>query len=203
MANFEAAYSFLAPHEYNSSKVLSNDPNDPGGLTKYGISSKAFPNEDIANLTMARAKDLTKIYYWNPANLYLIENQNVANALLDYFFQSGLDEIYKVQRLLINRFGKNLGTTGPNGDGVDGDLGRKTAEAINSIDPNLFGQNLVKMREAYYRTLGVWDHYEKNFLNRLGNNYALFDGVKKKTLMGVIVVAAVAGAIWAYNSNQS
>ena len=35
-----------------------NDPDDPGGETKYGISKKAFPKEDIKNLTIVRAKDI-------------------------------------------------------------------------------------------------------------------------------------------------
>lgn len=39
-----------------------NDPNDPGGETKYGISKKAYPHEDIKNMTIERA---TKIYYEN------------------------------------------------------------------------------------------------------------------------------------------
>ena len=40
----------------------SNDPNDSGGETKYGISKKSYPNEDIKNMTLERAK---KIYYEN------------------------------------------------------------------------------------------------------------------------------------------
>ena len=43
---------------------VTNDPDDPGGLTKYGISKKAYPNEDIANLTLERAKELFRRDYW-------------------------------------------------------------------------------------------------------------------------------------------
>ena len=32
-----------------------NDPDDPGGETKYGISKKAYPDEDIKELTIERA----------------------------------------------------------------------------------------------------------------------------------------------------
>lgn len=41
-----------------------NDPRDPGGETNFGISKRAYPNEDIAGMTRARA---TRIYhddYW-------------------------------------------------------------------------------------------------------------------------------------------
>lgn len=177
MASFELAYKFLAPHEYNEKNILSDDPNDAGGLTKYGISQRAFPNEDIKNLSLERAKQLTKIYYWNPTNLDQIESQEVANSLLDYFFHSGTDEVFKVQGLLVNRFGKNLDPTGKT-DGIDGQLGPITAGAINSINPNLFGIELNKMREMYLRSLSAWDNYEKNFTWRLKNNYALFEGSK-------------------------
>lgn len=42
-----------------------NDPNDPGGETKYGISKKAYPNVDITNLTLDEAKKIYKRDYWD------------------------------------------------------------------------------------------------------------------------------------------
>ena len=37
-----------------------NDPDDPGGETKFGISKRAYPHLDIKNLTEEHAAD---IYY--------------------------------------------------------------------------------------------------------------------------------------------
>lgn len=42
-----------------------NNPADPGGETKYGISKRAHPEEDIKNLTLARALELYKEFYWD------------------------------------------------------------------------------------------------------------------------------------------
>ena len=42
-----------------------DDPTDSGGETKYGISKKAYPNEDIKALTVERAKELYKRDYWD------------------------------------------------------------------------------------------------------------------------------------------
>lgn len=42
-----------------------NDPHDAGGETKYGISKRAYPNEDIKNLTLERAGELYKKDYWD------------------------------------------------------------------------------------------------------------------------------------------
>lgn len=56
--DFEKALSFVLKWEGG----YSNDPRDPGGETKYGISKRSYPNEDIKNMTIERA---TKIYYEN------------------------------------------------------------------------------------------------------------------------------------------
>lgn len=42
-----------------------NDPQDPGGETRWGISKRAYPDLDIANLSKGHAKDIYKRDYWN------------------------------------------------------------------------------------------------------------------------------------------
>ena len=42
-----------------------DDPTDRGGETKYGISKRAYPDEDIKALTVERAKELYKRDYWD------------------------------------------------------------------------------------------------------------------------------------------
>ena len=44
-----------------------NNPADPGGETKYGISKRAYPNTDIANLTLDQAKAIYQSDYWSKA----------------------------------------------------------------------------------------------------------------------------------------
>lgn len=41
-----------------------NDPDDPGGETKFGISKKSFPHEDIKNMTHERAAEIYRAGYW-------------------------------------------------------------------------------------------------------------------------------------------
>lgn len=43
----------------------SNDPADPGGETKWGISKRAYPSLDIKNLTPAQAASLYANDYWD------------------------------------------------------------------------------------------------------------------------------------------
>lgn len=59
--NFQIALKFVLKHEGG----YVNDPDDPGGETKYGISKRAYPNEDIKNLTRERAEFLYKRDYWD------------------------------------------------------------------------------------------------------------------------------------------
>lgn len=42
-----------------------NDPKDPGGETKYGISKRRYPNIDIPRLTLDEAKAIYFRDYWN------------------------------------------------------------------------------------------------------------------------------------------
>lgn len=42
----------------------SNDPDDPGGETKFGISKRYNPNIDIKNLTLDQAKLIYLNKYW-------------------------------------------------------------------------------------------------------------------------------------------
>lgn len=57
---FDRAMSWILAAEGN----YSNDPKDPGGETRWGISKRAFPGEDIANLTRDRAEQLYREHYW-------------------------------------------------------------------------------------------------------------------------------------------
>lgn len=63
--SFDRAVEFILREEggYNC------NPQDPGGETKYGISKRAYPNEDIANLTVDKAKAIYRRDYWNPLGL--------------------------------------------------------------------------------------------------------------------------------------
>ena len=50
---------------FEGGATITEDPRDPGGLTKYGISQRAFPTLDIRNLTEAGAADIYRREYWD------------------------------------------------------------------------------------------------------------------------------------------
>lgn len=59
--SFDKAFEFVIGAEGK----LTDDPLDPGGLTKYGISHRAYPTKDIRNLTLDDAKAIYRMDYWD------------------------------------------------------------------------------------------------------------------------------------------
>jgi len=60
---FDKAVAFVLEHEGGA--AITDDPNDPGGLTKYGISQRSFPDLDIRALSEGEAVMIYKVRYWD------------------------------------------------------------------------------------------------------------------------------------------
>ena len=58
--DFDKALKFVLKWEGK----YSNDPNDLGGETKYGISKRSYPELDISKLTLKQAKEIYYQNYW-------------------------------------------------------------------------------------------------------------------------------------------
>ena len=61
MNSFDTAFA----HVIGVEGGYSNDKDDPGGETKFGICKRAYPAEDISNMTLDRAKMFYKRDYWD------------------------------------------------------------------------------------------------------------------------------------------
>jgi lysozyme family protein len=59
--SFDVAFDRLIGHEAG----YVNDPNDPGGETKWGISKRSYPLVDIKHLTREEAKLFYKRDFWD------------------------------------------------------------------------------------------------------------------------------------------
>lgn len=79
-----------------------NNPNDPGGETKYGISHRAYPDEDIANLTLERAQFLYKRDYWDALGL---DDRLPGYALV--LFDCAVNNGVNAARVLLTQVGSN------------------------------------------------------------------------------------------------
>ncbi len=59
---WDAAIEFVLSQEGG----YTNDPNDSGGETNFGISRKSYPDLELKNLTVDQAKEIYRRDYWSP-----------------------------------------------------------------------------------------------------------------------------------------
>ncbi len=76
---FEAAAQYTLEEE----GLFSDDPDDHGGKTKYGISQRSFPDLDITNLTKDDAKGIYRDEFWNGPGFSLIPDDALAVKTFD------------------------------------------------------------------------------------------------------------------------
>ena len=60
MIKFEKAFQFILEREGG----YVNDPDDPGGETKFGITKKYHPSVSIPELTIEQAREIYRLMYW-------------------------------------------------------------------------------------------------------------------------------------------
>jgi lysozyme family protein len=124
MADFDKAIIKTLEHEGGA--TYTNDPDDPGGETKYGISKRAHPTVDIKNLTEAEAKAIYKRDYWNPIRGDDINSQLVAENIFDTAVNMG------------NRTASRLAQMALEIEPVDGIIGPQTLGVINKANEEIF-----------------------------------------------------------------
>jgi lysozyme family protein len=143
MSEFGPAFNLIIDHE--DSKRLGLITHDEGHITKWGISSRAFPDVDIAALTL---KDALKIYHdriWVPGNFERLESQAVANHVFDRAVNCGTREGVGILQTALNSLGAVLA--------VDGVLGSKTAAAANGVPGPILLQALYHEAVMFYGRL--------------------------------------------------
>lgn len=164
---------------------ITNDKDDSGGLTKYGISQKSYPNLDIRNLTESQAIAIYKRDFWDKILGDQIKSYNVAYALFNQAVVRGVGAaVMTAQKVL--------------GVNVDGGMGPMTLSKLNSISEKSFlerflaesiqeAKDLVARRPKDAKFLDGW-------INRV-NHIADYVGVKPATavmsLGGLILVSGI------------
>jgi lysozyme family protein len=97
---------------------ITRDPIDPGGTTKYGISKRSFPDEDIENLTLDRARQLYERILMQ-ANIDKIEDGYLREHVFDFAVHSGPKVAVRTLQRLV-------------GAKPDGEIGPETLQLTNS-----------------------------------------------------------------------
>ena len=104
-----------------------NDPDDPGGETKYGISKKAYPKVGIKHLTLDDAVEIYKNDYWIPAKVEQLPDR-LQGQYFDMVVNQGKVKSARILQRACN--GKNK-----NKIEVDGQVGPKTITATAKLEP--------------------------------------------------------------------
>ena len=157
--NFDAAFSILVNPDHEGG--YTNDPQDPGGETKYGISKRSYPGEDIANLTLDRAKQLYQRDFWGPSGCDAVPDK-LKYEMFDMGVNTGPKEAVRVlQRAL--------------GAVVDGDFGPNTVLRATSCDPQWLLRRVQAFRIRYYTGLPreEFEHDGAGWMNRIAANMLL------------------------------
>lgn len=168
MANFNLFLPELLKSEGGYQNKISDRKGNTNSLgqmvgTKYGISAPVYETyikrpptvSDMKNLPLSTAVLIAKKYYWDACNADEIENQSVANLIVDHYFNSGKRMF--VKQVLKDRFGAKIK--------VDSKISRDTIALINASNPEFLHFELKKSREKYYRSLGGVNL--RGWLNRL------------------------------------
>ncbi|NKC21591.1 secretion activator protein [Pseudoalteromonas sp. S4498] len=138
---------------------LNDAASDRGGLTKFGISQRAYPRLDIANLTIDHAIRLYYRDYWEPMHCDEL-NAGVALMLFDGAVQHGINRMTRVVQRTVNAT-------------IDGLFGSRTLKQCHAILPNLVICELVSRRAYRYARICLDDPTQqpnlRGWMNRLGH----------------------------------
>lgn len=149
--NFDKDFQLLLKDEGG----LSNDINDPGGITKYGISIRFLQDigmtfngnspspQDILNLTQKDAKNIYKKYFWDNLHVSSIENSFLQNKVFNLAVNMGGMTAIKLLQEAINSNTKKPVI-------ADGIIGEDTLTALHSIKINELMQSYRKLAIMHY-----------------------------------------------------
>lgn len=130
----------------------NNDPDDPGGETKYGICKRSYPDINIKTLTIERAKAIYFTDYYIPMNIAAIVEDELAWQVFDFGVNAGIGRAVKMLQELVLAF-------------QDGKLGPKTLDRISVYSSNYpLWVDYVGERIKYYKQLTLNRPKNKKFL---------------------------------------
>lgn len=152
MSNFDMAFDLLLGHEGG----YVNHPTDPGGETNWGISKRAYPGEDIKNLTVERAKELYRRDYWSA-----IKADSMPFAVAFEVFDAAVNHgVGRASRMLQSALGLS----------ADGIIGPVTLATAQAIDTDRFRMKFNAERLDFYSDLSTWPAFGRGWAKRVANN---------------------------------
>lgn len=164
---FDEAFARVIGHEGGLSMDRNDRGNWTGGAvgagqlagTKYGISSAAYPGEDIPNLTLERARALYRRDYWGPAGCDALPDE-LKFHVFDMAVNSGVRAAVRALQTAV-------------GEADDGILGPRTLQAVQSMPAQRLlarfnGARLQQLADAV-----TWPAHGRGWVRRVASNLLL------------------------------
>ena len=140
---FEAAIEIVLAHEGG----YVNDPDDPGGETKFGISKRSYPEVNIKDLTVEQAMEIYKRDWWDKYGYGRIDYPAIAAKIFDLSVNMGPHRAHIIAQMAVRRTTKDYLD-------IDGMLGDLSIAAINKHpEPGWLLDKIKLLAVQYYVSL--------------------------------------------------
>lgn len=150
--NFDDAFDRTIGHEGG----YVDDPHDPGGETKFGISKRAYPGEDIRGLTIMRARELYRRDYWDR-----IQGDQLPPWIAGQVFDAAVNSGVRQAAMWLQR------AVGAHQDGV---IGAKTIATARRADPGTAVARFNAARLQFLADLPAWTRFGRGWARRIASN---------------------------------
>lgn len=160
-----ADFMIYAPLLHSLEKGVSNRSSDRGGFTVDGVTLTTFrrfygqdkTKDDLRNMTKPMWRHIMKSGYWDVCKADQIEDQALAEIIVDWCVNSGTLRIRNVQTIL--------------GVKPDGCVGPITLDAINGSDKTDLYARIMTARKGWFERIVRNDPSQKDnltgWMNRL------------------------------------
>lgn len=138
---------------------FSNNPNDKGKATNFGITQKTYdyfrkakslPLQNVSNISTIELEDIYESFYWIPCKCDLMPS-NIAIIVFDTAIQSGQSKAIKfLQECLKIK--------------IDGIIGSQTINKLKEINEIDILNFYINLRETYYKSIVLKDPSQEVFL---------------------------------------
>ena len=141
---------YIQPNE----GCYSNNPDDKGGETKYGITKRWYPEEDIKNMSRQRANAITYRDYWLSKKLDQLPAE-LSGPVFDHLYNVGPEQGLK-------NFHNSLGIKSTKEGRIIGPL---TMQKLSEIPVDQALDNFISAVIKHYEEIVKNDPSQKKYLN--------------------------------------
>lgn len=149
---FDEAFEQLIGHEGG----YVHHPRDPGGETKFGISKRSYPAEDIAGMTIMRAREIYRRDFWDRCQCDQLPGW-IAGQVFDAAVNSGVRQA----SIWLQR------AVGAQPDGV---IGAATIATARRADPGTAVARFNSVRLMFMTDLPTWPTFGRGWARRIAAN---------------------------------